>query len=315
LSARDEVAGVSPVRSPSPSDPFQRRRVGVFCLVAFGLSWTVGAVIYLTGGLRDSPVLIETPRITLAIALLSTGYMWAPAVANVVTRLVTDEGWADLRLRPRRREWPVWIVAWLGPVLLILVGVGAYVLLVPTAVDPTLETLRAALGLPAGAPLPASPPVLLALLVAQAVVVAPVINSLFTFGEEFGWRGYLLPKLLPLGWRPAVLLSGVIWGVWHWPVIAMGHNYGVGYPGAPWTGLLAMTWFTVVVGAFLAWVAVRAGSVWPATIGHAALNGAGGLGLLLVAGNPTPLLGPAAAGVVVTLGWAVVAVAVLWRDE
>jgi len=68
----------------------------------------------------------------------------APAVANVVTRVVTDEGWTDLRLRPRRREWPVWIVAWLAPVLLVLVGIGAYALLVPAAVDPTLGTLRTA---------------------------------------------------------------------------------------------------------------------------------------------------------------------------
>jgi membrane protease YdiL (CAAX protease family) len=299
----------------SPSEPFERRRVGVFCLVAFGLAWTVGAAIYLTGGLRDSPVLIETPRITLALALLATGYMWASAVANVVTRLVTDEGWSNLRLRPRRAEWPVWVVAWLGPVLLILVGIGAYALLVPTAVDPTLGTLRTALGLPEGSPLPASPPVLVALLVAQAVFVSPIVNAPFTFGEEFGWRGYLLPKLLPLGWRPAVLLSGVIWGGWHWPVIAMGYNYGVGYPGAPWTGLLAMTWFTVVVGAFLAWVTVRAGSVWPAVVGHAVVNGVGGLGLLLVSGNPTPLLGPAAVGVVVTVGWTVAAAAVLRRDD
>ena len=301
--------------SPTPptADTLERRRVAVFCLVAFGLAWTVGAAIYLTGGLRDSPVLIETPRITLALALLATGYMWAPAVANVVTRIVTDEGWSNLRLRPRRSEWPVWVVAWLGPVLLILVGIGAYALRFP--IDPTLGTLRAALDLPEGAPLPASPPVLLALLVAQAVLVSPIVNSLFTFGEEFGWRGYLLPKLLPLGWRPAVLLSGVIWGVWHWPVIAMGYNYSVGYPGAPWTGLLAMTWFTVVVGAFLAWVTVRAGSVWPAVVGHAAVNGVGGVGLLLVSGNPTPLLGPAAVGVVVTVGWAVAAVAVLRRDE
>ena len=311
LSAHDDEGGVSPTLSTA--DTLERRRIAVFCLVAFGLAWCVGAAIYLTGGLRDSPVLLETPRITLAVALLSTGYMWAPAVANVVTRVVTDEGWTDLRLRPHRREWPVWILAWVGPALLILVGIGAYALVFP--IDPTLGTLRAALGLPEGAPLPASPPVLLGLLVAQAVLVSPVVNSLFTFGEEFGWRGYLLPKLLPLGWRPAVLLSGVVWGVWHWPVIAMGYNYGVGYPGAPWTGLLAMTWFTVVVGAFLAWVTIRAGSVWPATIGHAAVNGIGGLGLLLVSGNPTPLLGPAAVGVVVTVGWAAVAAAVLRRDE
>ena len=40
---------------------------------------------------------------------------------------------------------------------------------------------------------------------------------LTTFGEEYGWRGYLLPKLLPLGELQASLLVGVIWGVWHFP--------------------------------------------------------------------------------------------------
>ncbi|WP_251342195.1 CPBP family intramembrane glutamic endopeptidase [Haloplanus halophilus] len=298
-----------------PPASLERRRIAVFCLVAFGLSWTVGLAIYLTGGLRDSPVLLGTPRITLAVALLATGYMWGPAVANAVTRVVTDEGWTDLRLRPRRAEWPVWVVAWVAPVALVLVGVGAYALLLPAHLDPTLGTLRSALGLPAGAPLPASPPVLVGLVVAQALLVAPVVNAPFAFGEEFGWRGYLLPKLLPLGWRRAVLVSGAVWGVWHWPVIAMGYNYGLDYPGAPWTGLLAMTWFTVVVGAFLAWVTIRAGSVWPAVVGHAVVNGVGGLGVLLVSGNPTPLLGPAAVGVVATLGWAAAAVAVLRRDE
>jgi len=50
-------------------------------------------------------------------------------------------------------------------------------------------------------------------------------------------------------------------------------------------------------------------------VGHAAVDGVGGPGLLLVSGNPTPLPGPAAVGVVVTVGWAVVAAAVLWREQ
>ena len=62
----------------------------------------------------------------------------------------------------------------------------------------------------------------------MAMVLAPLLNGIPTFGEEFGWRAYLQWKLMPLGGRKAVLLTGVIWGVWHWPVIAMGHNYGLG---------------------------------------------------------------------------------------
>jgi len=44
---------------------------------------------------------------------------------------------------------------------------------------------------------------------------------IFTFGEEFGWRGYLLPRLAPLGGISAAIITGVIWGLWHTPVIVL----------------------------------------------------------------------------------------------
>ncbi len=147
----------------------------------------------------------------------------------------------------------------------------------------------------------------------SAVLIAPFINSLFTFGEEFGWRGYLLPKLLPMGTTPAMLLMGVIWGVWHWPVILMGHNYGLSYPGAPFLGPLAMVWFTFVVGTFLAWVTIRGGSVWPAVIGHAAINGIAALGALFMSADANPIIGPMATGVVAALPWAALTLWLLVR--
>ncbi|MFB6169855.1 MAG: type II CAAX prenyl endopeptidase Rce1 family protein, partial [Haloarculaceae archaeon] len=103
-----------------------------------------------------------------------------------------------------------------------------------------------------------------------------------------------------------VLVSGVVWGVWHWPVIYMGYNYGHGYPGAPWTGMLAMVVFTVAVGGFLSWTTLRSGSVWPAVAGHGSVNGIGALGLFLVVGTPSPLLGPAATGLLTMVPWLVV---------
>src|SRR4030042_5224477 len=109
---------------------------------------------------------------------------------------------------------------------------------------------------------------------------------------------------MPPGRRRAVLLLGLIWGMWHWPVISMGHNYGLDYPGAPWLGMGAMVWFTLVIGVFLGWVPLRGGSVWPAVIGHAAINGITGIGAIFVRGNPNPLLGPLPVGVIGSLGFA-----------
>src|SRR5699024_5751565 len=67
-----------------------------------------------------------------------------------------------------------------------------------------------------------------ALLVGQLinmVLAAWVINLLPALGEEIGWRGWLTPQLLPLGVVPTVLITGVVWGLWHTPLLLLGHNY------------------------------------------------------------------------------------------
>jgi CAAX protease family protein len=287
------------------------RRLTMYLGIAFGLSWLVGLIVYLTGGIAHSPALLPGTGFTLAIVLISTGYMWAPAIAHILTRLLTHEGRRDTWLRPHfRRGWPYWLGAWFVPVACTLLGAVVYFLVFPAAFDPTLGVLRKSLEA-VGQSLPLNPWILVGAQTLSAMLISPLINSLFTFGEEFGWRAYLLPKLMPLGGRRAALLTGVIWGVWHWPVIAMGHNYGLDYPGAPWLGMVMMVWFTVVVGVFLAWATLRSGSVWPAVIGHAALNGIAGLPAFFVQGTPNPLLGPFVTGLVGSVAWAAIALWIL----
>lgn len=287
-----------------------RRRVILFLAFAFGIAWAVALVVYLTGGIASSPVLIPSLGITLALVLISLGVMWAPAIAHILTRLVTREGWADVGLRPNlRRGWPYWLAAWFLPGILTVIGMVAFFALFPTFFDPSLSTVMALL--PPGITI--DPWVIVVAQFVQAMLIAPLINSFFTFGEEFGWRGYLQPKLMPLGGRRAILLVGVIWGLWHAPIIAMGHNYGLTYPGAPWTGILMMVWVTVLFAVLLGWVTVRGGSVWPAVIGHAAINGIAALGVLFVQGEPNPLVGPLAVGVIGSLGFALMAAILLAR--
>jgi len=287
-----------------------RKRILIFLALAFGIAWAGALVLYLTGGLANSP---------FTYLILTVFYMGAPTFANILTRVITREGWENLYLRPKlRHEWPYWIMAWFAPGVLTIIGMVVFFVLFPQYYDADLNTLQQMLETQAeltGQPVPeVSPWMIIISQTMMALLLAPLLNAFATFGEEFGWRAYLQPKLFPLGGRKAMLAMGVIWGVWHWPVVAMGHNYGLEYPGAPWGGLLMMLWFTLTLGTLLGWLTLRAGSVWPAVIGHGAINGIAALGAMFVKGKPNPLLGPLPVGLIGSAGFAVVTLVLFaWR--
>jgi hypothetical protein len=95
-------------------------------------------------------------------------------------------------------------LAWLGVPLLAALAYGLTVGLGLGAADPTLARATAALA-GAGTP-PPFPGVLGAVLLARSLTVGVLVTAVGAFGEECGWTGYLLPRLLPLGrWRAALL--------------------------------------------------------------------------------------------------------------
>ncbi|MEM1924799.1 MAG: CPBP family intramembrane glutamic endopeptidase, partial [Pyrobaculum sp.] len=111
-------------------------------------------------------------------------------------------------------------------------------------------------------------------------LAAPFINALIvTFGEEFGWRGYLLPKLARrMGWIWASAVVGVVWGVWHTPaILVVGHNYG-----RPWCleCLGAFVLLTLPMSFLHTWAYLKYG-VWGAAFLHGAVNGWAGAYFLL----------------------------------
>ncbi len=289
-----------------------KRRIMLFVLFAYAIAWLAGLVIYLTGGLAHSPMLL--PGVPLALVLMAVPYMWAPALANVLTRLVTHEGWHDLWLRPNfRRGWRDWLLAWVLPALLTLAGAALFFLLFPRYFDPNLTLYRTQLAA-SQAYRSVDPWLMLAIQALQAVLLAPMLNAPATFGEEFGWRAYLLPHLLPLGWRKACLWIGLIWGVWHWPVIFMGYEYGFSYPGYPMVGPLLFILVTFGLGTLLGWLTLRSGSLWPGVIGHGAVNGIAGIAALATRGAPNPLLGPLPVGIIGFLGFAACALLMFFSN-
>ncbi len=290
-----------------------KKRILIFVLLAYLFAWATALVIFLTGGLENSPpISIAGVNVNLAYILLATAYMFSPAAANLITRAITREGWKNLYLQPHfdRGRWVYYLIAWFLPGLLTIIGMVVFFIIFPGLFDPELTMLKDQL-VTAGEASAINPWLVVIVQTLQALLIAPLLNALPTFGEEFGWRAYLQPKLMPFGTRKAVIITGLIWGVWHWPVIMMGYNYGFDYAGAPYLGPLAMVWFTLGLAAIFGWVTYKAQSVWPAVIAHGALNGIAALSLIFVRGDPNLILGPSPVGIIGGLGFTIVAVILL----
>jgi len=249
----------------------------LFLLLSFALSWGIALLIQLGGGLNGWRV------------YLLSACMLVPAFSALLCKAVYRLPWSDLAVRPNFRGNVGWyLLACFGPTLLIAAGAALYFLLSPEQFDPTGNGMALFPGM-----------LLLNLLL--SALIAPVANILFCAGEELGWRGFLLTRLLESGSpRRAMLLSGLIWGIWHGPMIAMGHNYGLDYPGWPWLGIFAMLLFCFFVGCFFCWLRLRTGSFWPAALAHGALNGMASGAVIFVAPGAelSPFVGPLPTGIV-----------------
>ncbi|MDF2484272.1 MAG: hypothetical protein K0R46_440, partial [Herbinix sp.] len=145
--------------------------------------------------------------------------------------------------------------------------------------------------------------------VGTALLLGPLLNVINCFGEEWGWRGYLLPKMnRKFNILPTLLINGVIWGLWHAPLTTLGHNYGLDYPGFPYIGILAMVIFCTVIGTFFSYITIKTNSCVPAIFAHGSLNSIASVGIYFAIGGGNPFIGPAPTGIIGGIGFIIVAI-------
>ena len=281
----------------------EARRIWLFVLITFGLAyaWTILLIWPRVLGVDTASLTIDELTINTALTAV---LMFFPAIGVLVTRLVTREGFKDAMLDLRfKGTIRYYLIGWFGPMVLTLLGTLLYFAIYPSAF--TLASYHAAME---AEPIP---PVLVVLL----LLMTPLFNLVPCFGEEWGWRGYLLPKIARrMGFLPAVLLTGLIWGLWHAPIIVAGHNYGMQYPGYPWAGIAAMCVFCIVASALLSYITLKARSCWPAVLAHGAVNGTASVGVLFLA-DPMGydhFLGPVPTGIIGAAFYIVAAVWIVW---
>jgi membrane protease YdiL (CAAX protease family) len=234
----------------------RRTKVILFVSIVFPVTWIIDLVSWRLGGTEN---LITFP-------LLMVLAMFVPALAAwIMLNRVTKEGLRDTGLTWGKKRYIA--IAYLLMLVISFATYGLTIALGWGQVDKEATTLTQFLNtLGVAADIPAS--ILLGAVGFTALAVGVVINSIYAFGEELGWRGYLLPNLLHLGKLRACVISGAVWGVWHAPLIMMGHLY----PGYPYLGILMITVMCILLGMIFGWLRLASDSLIPPIVAHAALN-------------------------------------------
>ncbi|MEV2219892.1 type II CAAX endopeptidase family protein [Nocardia vinacea] len=220
----------------------------LFTVVAFGLAWVAGSGPWIDGqGLKSglwlhtgALLMMLTPTLGVLAVWRYRGRSWG--------ELVSETG-LTLGARPRRTVGLV-VATWLGAPLFLAVAFGLSAVFGLYSFEFTsAETVAA--------------------LVLESLAANVLGTVLFALGEEIGWRGWLLPQLARrFGLASGLLITGVVWALWHAPLTLLGYNY----PNlGPWAAL-AFIGFCVPFGAILGWLRLHTGSIWPGVLAHAALN-------------------------------------------
>jgi len=261
------------------------RKVLLFVAIAYGLGVLLGGGYWLFGGAWNSPL-------ATAVGVV---YMFIPLTAAVVVQkgVYREPLRRPLAISFRPNAWFLAAIAIPPSIALLTLGVG--LLLPGVTFSAGMEGMFERYGdlLPPeqleqmrqqSETMPVHPffPAL-----AGGIVGGVTVNTVAAFGEEAGWRGFLQHELAPLGFWRSSFLVGLIWGVWHAPLILQGHNY----PEHPVAGVAMMTVMTVLIAPLLTLVRYRAGSVLAAAMFHGVLNGTAALAILVVQGGSDLLVG------------------------
>jgi uncharacterized protein len=213
-----------------------------------GLAIYFALVVVISGSLEAYYIFINPELLGTLFGLLAL--MWSPAVASVIARLVLREGFSDVSFRFGGLRTLPWYALGLGVPL--AVGILAY----------GGAWLTGLVGFQGGAG------AFVVGLVSAATWIT-IYGFIFTAGEEIGWRGYMLTRLIDAGVPRPVLVSGLIWALWHLPLILSGI-----YAAGPYPALSVVLFVVSITSTSFVYARMRleTGSIWPVIFAHSAWN-------------------------------------------
>ncbi len=227
-----------------------------FLAITFGLTILVAVIMKLSG-------MSVVEGDIFSAQLILAGVMFVPALSSVIVRqFITREGWKDSGLKWGKFKdyFHIW---YLVPLIFAMIYLITYLL--GNRPDWSLTVFTAAEGLA----LPAPAGYMIVSIFVSTLLLTPFINSVAGFGEELGWRGYLLPKLMPLGSQKALWIHGLIWGLWHTPFVLL---LGFGNYANIWLGAVMFLAVITFLGVYFGYLRLKSGSTLLASWAHGVFN-------------------------------------------
>lgn len=251
------------------------RPLALFLATCFGLTLTLNVSVWFSGGLEGvlSGVLVPLQMSIPALsALLCVVVLRLPFWQTVGLTAASFRNGGVLRI----------LLSTLAGVFIVtfatVLATGLGVLTRSFAFDPTVSALRSQIE--QAAPGMDLPPMWL--IVGAVILVSMIagisINSFFALGEEIGWRGYLYSVPFMKDWRARSAVVGIVWGLWHAPLIAMGYEYGENIPAV--AGICLFTIFAVLLSFILGRLRIESNSIVPAVVAHGYMNAVATLPML-----------------------------------
>ncbi len=245
------------------------KRLVIYLLIAFIPFWIILPVL---NSVYGEPIYASEKATTASYAVGVFG-MLIPSIAHLITRLVTKEGFKNSYLGLNFKGNVKYYIA---SVAVKLLEVLVFVVLVWRIFAVDLSFSEAF----------ASDESTKRICSYILTISASIIIFFPAFGEEWGWRGYMMPKLTELMGKPAaIIVGGVLWGLWHAPLTISGHNFGVDYDFFPWLGILLMCVFCTFMNAFLTLLTEKTKSIYPASFCHMVNNNCGGIIFITLFGS------------------------------
>ena len=250
-----------------------------YSIVVCLFSWAMFALAHWGFGIGA-----DTPT---GLMVFSAVYMFFPLITALALQAIDKEKFNHTGLVNFKVSWP-WLVAWFLPVVMSLACIPVNSWLPGVELQYNSEQLINQYQVPEDQQdlireqLGNFPSYLLVISTIFSGLIAGItINAIAAFGEEYGWRNYLVGTLREVKFWKAALFIGIVWGIWHFPLILMGHNY----PNEPYWGVLLMVVMCVLLGVIELYFVLKSKSMVVATIMHGTFNAVSGLAIYFVLGG------------------------------